>query len=280
MTVIAAPFYRQGDDAEYRRIRPRSEIDPMTKSDVLGCSELIRTVNQQHFVPPLFMSINMERIFPVKMSDDVPDGVMHFFSHNATLISATPATRTEPSVGLYQAIVQLIPRHVEAWNSIRAVKTWELYDTEEEDKDEEIEGSVSEYTRPDTHDLISRYVVQGAPTPSITHNERNTSKGAPDGNKENIPEVTTPMPADLSLATQGIVPPDISNLTLQDRVRFVSQPIGTVPRERTRPDMEMIQDFVGPEAVKEPMVRKIRRCPACLIEDFVRNTGKDSPWLL
>ena len=82
MTVIAAPFYRQGDDAEYRR---RSEIDPMTKSDVLGCSELIRTVNQQNFVPPLFMSIDMERMFPVRMSDDVPDGVIHSSPHNATL---------------------------------------------------------------------------------------------------------------------------------------------------------------------------------------------------
>ena len=126
--------------------------------------------------------------------------------------------------------------------------------------------------RPDTHDLISRYVGQGAPTPPITSNERNTSTSAPNGNKENIPEVATPVPADLSLATQGIVPPDISNLTLQDRVRFISQPIGAVPRERVQPDMEMIQEFVGPEAVKEPMVRTIRRCPACLTEDFVRNT--------
>ena len=147
MTVIAAPFYRQGDDAEYRR---RSEIDPMTKSDVLGCSELIRTINQQNFVPPLFMSIDMERMFPVRMSDDVPDGVIHSSPHNATLISATPVIRSEPSLGLYQAIVQLVPRHVEAWNSIRAVKTWELYETDDEDEDEEIESPASEYMRPDT----------------------------------------------------------------------------------------------------------------------------------
>ena len=94
--------------------------------------------------------------------------------------------------------------------------------------------------------------------------------GTPDERNTIFPKSRPPVPADLSPATQGIVPPDISNLTLQDRVRFISQPIVAVHRERVQPDMEMIQEFVGP--VREPMVRKIRRCPACLTEDFVRNT--------
>ena len=125
LMFVYSPFKRQGSEEEYNLTSPVADLMSVNTLDIHRASEVIAGLDADGVGQHLCVSINMNTIFPVRMPPDAPPGTKNFFSHRATVIMQDKILEEPPSVRMYQAVIQLIPRPRTIWVGARPLRTYE-----------------------------------------------------------------------------------------------------------------------------------------------------------
>ncbi|KAK7686652.1 hypothetical protein QCA50_010252 [Cerrena zonata] len=111
--------FRAKEDNGYESLPPVGKVDPIPMSDILSTEYAIGEFDRQHPEPNALVNISMDKIFPIQVAGDVRTGSRSFLCHNATVIISPFDKQFEPTIGLYQASIQLSPRQrADNWTGV------------------------------------------------------------------------------------------------------------------------------------------------------------------
>lgn len=126
-TFVKNAYFKQLGNCAYDKLVPIGDLTPLTAQDIEAAKKVIEDLEKNTEAPRFGISLAADKIFTVKLAEDLPKGSMNFFTNAATLIMQSPIPNGIPKVGLYQAIIQLIPREEEmAWIGPRLLKIDEV----------------------------------------------------------------------------------------------------------------------------------------------------------